>query len=390
MTSKKCVPKIHIMVVNITKTEYMIYGKPMKIDLFLNGNVIEKVDSYKSLGTVLSSIATTKGDIFKNNTDYLSQKARNAIFGIKKKLKFMGHLPPMHMFYLYESMIEPILLYGSDLWGSFKDCTKDINKIYLWFIRIVLNIKATTCNVITMGESGIIPPEVKCHINSILYFIRLNSLPNGSVVKSVFNELQKLHLLGCQNWYSQILELSDKYGIKSTFLNFSESTKKTVKSIIKSHFINTWKSDVSNLDKYPSLRTYTMIKTQFICEPYLKHIKKQKYLIAFSRFRASSHILEIERGRYTNPRTPRDQRLCALCKEIEDEQHFLINCKMYEKDRYTLFQKITNIHSDFHNFSLEEKFIFMMNNEIPTILTWVAKFIHDSMLKRVQIQLDRD
>ena len=133
-----------------------------------------------------------------------------------------------------------------------------------------------------------------------------------------------------------------------------------------------------------------MIKTQFICEPYLKHIKKQKYLIAFSRFRASSHILEIERGRYTNPRTPRDQRLCALCKEIEDEQHFLINCKMYEKDRYTLFQKITNIHSDFHNFSLEEKFIFMMNNEIPTILTWVAKFIHDSMLKRVQIQLDRN
>ena len=154
------------MIANVVKTKYMVYGKPLKINLFLNGNAIEKVENYKSLGTILSSVATAKGNIFKNNTNYLNDKARKAIFGMKKKLGFIGNLPPKHMFYLYESMIEPILLYGSDLWGSYKECTKDINKIYLWFIRIVLKIKATTCNLITMGESGIIPPEVKCHIQS--------------------------------------------------------------------------------------------------------------------------------------------------------------------------------------------------------------------------------
>ena len=102
------------MIVNVVKTKYMIYGKSMKINLFLNGNEIERVESYKSLGTVLSSISTAKGDIFRNNTEFLNKKARNAIFGIKKKIKFIGNLPPVHMFYLYESMIKPILLYGSD------------------------------------------------------------------------------------------------------------------------------------------------------------------------------------------------------------------------------------------------------------------------------------
>ena len=73
-------------------------------------------------------------------------------------------------------------------------------------------------------------------------------------------------------------------------------------------------------------------------EPYLTKIKKQKYLSSFSRFRAGSHALEIERGRYTNPRTPRAQRLCVNCNKVEDEIHFLIHCKLYENQRTSIFQ----------------------------------------------------
>ena len=181
------------------------------------------------------------GDIFRHNTEYLNDRARKAIFGIKRKTKYIGNLPPVHMFHLYESMIEPILLYGSDLWGSSKVCTKNINKIYLWFIRIILNIKATTPNIITMGESGIIPPKVKCHINTILYFIRLNSLPDGSVVKSVFVELRHLHQMGLHNWYTRVIQLAQNYGIDPVSLNLCDSTKNYVKSIIKTAFIDSWK-----------------------------------------------------------------------------------------------------------------------------------------------------
>ena len=120
-------------------------------------------------------------------------------------------------------------------------------------------------------------------------------------------------------------------------------------------------------------------------EPYLTKIKKQKYLSSFSRFRAGSHALEIERGRYTNPRTPRAQRLCVNCNKVEDEIHFLIHCKLYENQRTSLFQKINCVNPYYLDFEDKDKFIFLMTNNNPSILTWVAKFIHESMIKRSEL-----
>ena len=129
----------------------------------LNGNAIEQVEKYKSLGVIFNTIRDIKGNMFKHNTEHLNNKARSAIFGVQKKLKYVGAIPANHMFYLYETLIQPILLYGSDIWGAYSQCTNDINNVFLWFIRCVLRVKATTCNIITIGESGIIPPDVKCH-----------------------------------------------------------------------------------------------------------------------------------------------------------------------------------------------------------------------------------
>ena len=45
----------------------------------------------------------------------------------------------------------------------------------------------------------------------------------------------------------------------------------------------------------------------------------------------SSHKLNIETGRWN--RTPREQRLCNKCNELEDEFHFLFECKLYDSVR---------------------------------------------------------
>ena len=38
-------------------------------------------------------------------------------------------------------------------------------------------------------------------------------------------------------------------------------------------------------------------------EPYLYLVKKHKYRQTIAKFHCSSHTLEIERGRHTNPKT---------------------------------------------------------------------------------------
>ena len=133
------------------------------------------------------------------------------------------------MFYLYETLIQPIVLYGSDIWGAYPNCTKDINTVFLWFIRCTLNVKATTCNIITIGESGIIPPSIKCHENVILNFIRLNCMPQGPIVKKVFQELKKMHEMGFECWFSKVLKISltQKYHVKVDIFAYPYFSKKS-------------------------------------------------------------------------------------------------------------------------------------------------------------------
>ena len=233
-----------------------------------------------------------------------------------------------------------------------------------------------------MGESGIIPPKVKCHQNVILYFIRLNSMPTGSVVKNVFLEQKRLHDLGFKNWYSKVMLLAQSYRIDLQNVEYNESTKKAIKTNIRNAFIQTWKSNLQSLTTNSSLRTYRTYKNNFEPEPYLSLINKPKYLTAFARFRAGSHTLEIERGRYNNPRTPIEERLCVNCSHIEDEKHFLTQCISYSNERSKLYEKIAKLYPVFMNFCDDEKFIFLMKNTNAQILSWTSKFIHDSMLQR--------
>ena len=143
-----------------------------------------------------------------------------------------------------------------------------------------------------------------------------------------------------------------------------------------------------NENKYPILSTYRILKNTFGFEPYLEMIHKDKFRIAMSRFRASSHILEIERGRYTSPITPREQRKCPQCTNlVEDENHFMLVCELYHNERRALFSKINGINPDFLLYSSADKFLYIFNNNNEHIMSWVGSYIHQCMNKRTEITL---
>ena len=108
------------------------------------------------------------------------------------------------------------------------------------------------------------------------------------------------------------------------------------------------------------------------------YINVPKYRISITKIRASSHDLEIERGRYTRPKTDPNQRLCSWCFEIEDEEHFITKCQINAHERQNLYVKIVSKHPTFRNLSNHEQFIFLMSCKDRQILTWLGKFIHKS------------
>jgi len=162
--------------------------------------------------------------------------------------------------------------------------------------------------------------------------------------------------------------------------------KQTCQEIVKKgRFISNWQCEIKDDTKHPILKTYKTIKTRFEFEPYLELIKNPKYRIAISKLRASSHPLEIERGRHTRPITPVENRVCPKCKYIDDELHFVLNCSINMFEKLQLFKKIHSINGEFADLTPENKFTFLLNSNNERIVKWLAIFVYRSFEKRKSI-----
>lgn len=110
-----------------------------------------------------------------------------------------------------------------------------------------------------------------------------------------------------------------------------------VKSKLFKYYEDEWKSKTRSL---PKLRTYVTFKQNVQLEPYVTmNITKQERSL-MARFRCGILPLRVETGRYQNE--PLQERYCVLCKSnsIEDEKHFIFQCKFYENNRISFFHSI--------------------------------------------------
>ena len=238
-----------------------------------------------------------------------------------------------------------------------------MDKILLWFLRLVLHVKSSNSNVITLGEFGKIPPGASCEINCILYFLRLRSLSESTITNIMFQEQRRLHELGFKTWYGKVWELAHMHGID---LNHNY-TKCEIKNIVNESFKRKWAHMLADVSSNPLLSTYITLKSEFKIEPFLCKIKNPKYRVAFAKLRASSHSLEIERGTNSKPKTPINSRVCHFCKIIEDEPHFLITCPAYHDERQILMSHVSSLYPRVLEMNEHEAFIFLLTNDYANI-----------------------
>ena len=103
--------------VNIKKTKIMIFNRGnnlLKTSFNYKGSVLENVKQFKYLGISISA----KNCSFSPTIEDLSLKATRAIFALKNKIKISKY-PKRLAIRLFNALITPILLYGSEVWGPF-------------------------------------------------------------------------------------------------------------------------------------------------------------------------------------------------------------------------------------------------------------------------------
>ena len=73
--------------------------------------------------------------------------------------------------------------------------------------------------------------------------------------------------------------------------------------------------------------------------------------------------IAIETGRFNN--TPLNERNCFYCvNEIEDDLHFICQCKLYSHYRKKLFESMLKSCSNFKYLSDKEKFLKKMESDL--------------------------
>ena len=130
------------------------------------------------------------------------------------------------------------------------------------------------------------------------------------------------------------------------------------------------------------LRTYQTFKNIFKVEPYPSTVSNREARVALTRLRISAHRLAIEQGRYYN--IEENKRICTLCEtgEVENEIHFLLQCKVYEEKRTPFLYFIKNTCKNIELLSISEKFIWLMSNEDPQICSKLAMYTNSSFFLR--------
>ena len=153
--------------------------------------------------------------------------------------------------------------------------------------------------------------------------------------------------------------------------------KSMIKTTVTNQFTSLWYTNINDSDVNPLLRTYKLFTNEFKLQPYLKIIENYNHRTALSKFRLSSHCLEIERGRHKQPKPPVCQRLCPYCLVVDDEQHLLFSCQANKTEREDFFVKIKNVCPNFT--TSKDNFVFLMSTDNEYILRPLAKFVSDSL-----------
>lgn len=199
------------LTVNITKTKIMIFRKggrlPDNLNFKYNDSIIEIVNKFCYLGVVF----TSGGSSFETQKTLAGQSLK-AIFTLSRYLYNFTPLKPSHVLELFDTLVSPILNYGSEVWGFNK--ARAIETVHLNFCKRLLGVKQTTQNDFIYGELGRIDYQTRRYLCIIKWWLKIVTSEDNKYIKHVYkmmladNDRQPLK----QNWALSVKNLLGRTG----------------------------------------------------------------------------------------------------------------------------------------------------------------------------------
>ena len=265
------------MTVNIEKTKVVHFKRgpaTPHTDFVFNygGNTIDICDRYRYLGLVL-----TEHLDYNVTARNVSQAAHRALGSIIAKAQLHGGFPYKIFTKLYNTVVQPILDYGSHVWGHKSyQCVEAVQNRAL---RYFLGVGKRTPIAAMQGDMGWTSQEHRQWITVIRQWCRLSNLNATRVNQKVFQWCLKLSSRGVKNSALQVMTFLNRVGLNQLTGSNTTPQYDQVKTVInqqlKNHFVTLWSEKIqreaaSHGGGRNKLRTYRLFKSEYGVEPYVK------------------------------------------------------------------------------------------------------------------------
>ena len=313
------------LIVNCDKTEILIFQKtkPPTPPVFVyRGTELPHTGQFKYLGIMFDGEGKCDMCI-----ETLCGQARKATMALRQRFRAY-EFTPHEKYGLYLQLVEPILSYGSEVWGY--ERAPDMEILHRKFIREILGVRKSTRNDLIYYELGTIPLRPHRLIRMVTFWAGLDN-PASTKLSSKVCKLQRES--GRVSWSTHVRDALIRYGSEDAWLH---GTGPNIKSFTESFKSEVWKREqkliTSNIATGTGQTRFYQFLTndshgKLISPWYMRNIDRNN-IKTLTQFRLCSNNLAVVKDAWRGVAI--ENRLCTNCHQIDDEVHFISECKLLE------------------------------------------------------------
>uniref|UniRef100_A0A671U6T8 ribonuclease H n=1 Tax=Sparus aurata TaxID=8175 RepID=A0A671U6T8_SPAAU len=288
------------LTVNPKKTKIMIFQKQSRSqdnthNFYLDTTKLQHTKNYTYLGLNISSTGS-----FNLAVKDLRDKARRAFYAIRRNIKL--DIPIKIWLKMFQFVLEPIILYGSEIWGpklnhEFDKWDKTIiESFHTEFCKNIMHVQRKTPNNACRAELGQFPLILKIQKRAIKFYNHLKSSDPHTYhhkaltcqeLKPEKSPLSQLVLRFCPDNPTRPGQPRD-HNTKPIRPNQIINQQKEI-------YIAYWKETTKRQSK---LKCYLTLKRNFTLANDLSTVTDAKLRKALTMYRLSEHSLAVEKGRH--------------------------------------------------------------------------------------------
>ena len=140
-----------------------------------------------------------------------TDRARKGMLAIMKLLWSIGEHSPEIFFKMFDCQIQPILTYGSEVWGL-SDNQESIERVHLSALKRFLGVNSKCPRHLIYGETGRHPLFVNTYSRCIKFWLRLTCMDDGRYPRKAYNMLLNLQRQNYTTWACKVRNVLHKFG----------------------------------------------------------------------------------------------------------------------------------------------------------------------------------